>query len=272
MPPSSIENSLAGLVELMPEQQEELLTLVDQPLTLAMDTKMNRPFIKCDYNRDGDSHRSPWSNAYYPPPPSDQAPLQISATLRKLEMEANDVFDVYRKLYFEGGVSSVYFFSTTNAEGQDAKAFGACFLIHKDVDNKKEVEQGWWDSTHVFDVSESKKGYFDYKLTTTVMVSLGVKNGKVGEVDLSGSMTQQETRTLQVSDANPHLVNLGTMLEAMETKIRNMIEGVYIQKTHEIINGMRTINAQKQKEWERVTQSLQQAVSAHGSSRKKDSE
>jgi hypothetical protein len=37
------------------------------------------------------------------------------------------------------------------------------------------------------------------------------------------------------------------MLEAMETKIRNMIEGVYIQKTHEIINGMRTINAQKQK-------------------------
>jgi hypothetical protein len=41
-------------------------------------------------------------------------------------------------------------------------------------------------------------------------VSLGVKNGKVGEVDLSGSMTQQETRTLAVNDANPHLVNLGS--------------------------------------------------------------
>lgn len=32
-----------------------------------------------------------------------------SAKLRKLEVSANEAFDTYRELYFEGGVSSVYF-------------------------------------------------------------------------------------------------------------------------------------------------------------------
>ena len=27
----------------------------------------NKDFIVCDYNRDGDSFRSPWSNTYTPP-------------------------------------------------------------------------------------------------------------------------------------------------------------------------------------------------------------
>jgi len=45
-----------------------------------------------------------------------------------MEIEANKIFDIYRKQYFEGGYSSVYFFDT---EAKDDKSFGACFLIHK---------------------------------------------------------------------------------------------------------------------------------------------
>jgi len=45
MPPSSIENSLAGLIELVPDLTEDLLNHVDQPLKIQKDTKAGRDFI-----------------------------------------------------------------------------------------------------------------------------------------------------------------------------------------------------------------------------------
>jgi len=32
-----------------------------------MDDKENKEFLKCEYNKDNESYRSPWSNQYYPP-------------------------------------------------------------------------------------------------------------------------------------------------------------------------------------------------------------
>lgn len=49
--------------------------------------------------------RSPWSNTYDPPLEDGAMP---SDRLRKLELDANQAFDQYRDMYFEGGVSSVY--------------------------------------------------------------------------------------------------------------------------------------------------------------------
>ena len=34
-----------------------------------------------------------------------------SERLRKMEIKANEAFDIYRELYYEGGVSSVYFWN-----------------------------------------------------------------------------------------------------------------------------------------------------------------
>jgi len=266
MPPSSVENSLAGLIELVPDLTEDLLNHVDQPLKVMKDTKAGREFILCDYNRDGDSYRSPWSNFYFPPQDDGFLPSQA---LRKLEVEANEIFDTYRKLYFEGGQSSVYFFNT---DEKDSKAFGSCFLIHKEVEATKGLESGWWDSIHVFEVVENKKSHFEYKLTTTVMVSMGVKSKELGEVDLSGSMTQQDTKVLPVNDIQPHIANLGKMLEDMELKIRNSIEGIYIQKTREVVNGMRPVSGAQLKAWAQLAQSLNDAVLQHGTKRVKDSE
>ena len=49
--------------------------------------------------------RSPWSNTYEPPLEDGAMP---SERVRKLEVDANNAFDQYREMYFEGGVSSVY--------------------------------------------------------------------------------------------------------------------------------------------------------------------
>lgn len=57
------------------------------------------------FNKSAD--RSPWSNEYEPELPDGAVP---SPTLRKLEIAANEAFDTYREMYYEGGVSSVYTF------------------------------------------------------------------------------------------------------------------------------------------------------------------
>ena len=41
-----------------------------------------------------------------------------------MEIEANELFDAYRELYFEGGTSSVYLWDLD-------RGFAGCFLIKK---------------------------------------------------------------------------------------------------------------------------------------------
>jgi capping protein beta len=57
MPPAQTEANLTGLINLMPDLADDLLQRVDQPLKLMQDTKAGKPFVLCDYNRDGDSYR-----------------------------------------------------------------------------------------------------------------------------------------------------------------------------------------------------------------------
>lgn len=260
MPPARCENSLAGLIELAPDLTDDLLNHVDQPLKVEKDEKANRNFVLCDYNRDGDSYRSPWSNTYFPAMEDGFLP---SDKLREMEKEANQLFDVYRHQYFEGGYSSVYFFDTED-EGSDGSAFGACWLVHKDVPAAKTLKSGWWDSIHVFEVNEnkSKKGTFTYKLTTTVMVSMNLKDPeKTGDVDLSGNMTKQTVKDKKLKEGVGHVQNMGVILEELELSIRNSIEGIYIQKTREIVNGMRNPHAEKSAMWDDIAKNLAGGVS-----------
>jgi len=255
MPPAHTENSLAGLVELVPDLTDELLNHVDQPLKVKKDPKSGKFYVLCDYNRDGDSYRSPWSNEYFPAMADGFTPPD---RLRKMEVEGNMLFDIYRKLYFEGGYSSVYMFET---EDKSASNFGACFLIHKDVPGSKALKTGWWDSIHVFEVKESKKDHFNYRLTTTVMVSMNLKDPeKTGDVDLSGHMTKQVEKERKISKDAGHLQNMGPILEEMELAVRNAIEGIYIQKTREVINGMRSAQGDKEKNWASIADSLKMGL------------
>lgn len=44
-----------------------------------------------------------------------------------------------------------------------------------------------------------------------------------------------------MSDANPHLVNIGRMVEDMENKIRNTLNEIYFSKTKDIVNSLRSV-------------------------------
>lgn len=90
--PNHSETALSALLTLLPHHSSDLLSQVDQPLQVLCDVESGKEFILCEYNRDADSYRSPWSNKYYPP--LDDAPFP-SDDLRKLEVEANDIFAIY---------------------------------------------------------------------------------------------------------------------------------------------------------------------------------
>ena len=68
---------------------------MDQPLKIARDKVHGKDYLLCDYNRDGDAYRSPWSNTYDPVLDDGAVP---SDKLRKLEIEANNAFDQYREM------------------------------------------------------------------------------------------------------------------------------------------------------------------------------
>jgi len=119
MPPSRIEEDLSGLVTLLPDLEDELLQRVDQPLIVEEDTSVTAgkgelsSFLLCDYNRDGDSYRSPWTNSYFPPLEDGIVP---SPALRKIEIELNELLHFYTEMYYEGGISSVYLWENEEDE------------------------------------------------------------------------------------------------------------------------------------------------------------
>jgi len=233
LPPQQIEKNLSDLIDLVPDLCEDLLSSIDQPLKVATDKKVGKDYLLCDYNRDGDSYRSPWTNSYEPPLEDGAMP---SERLRKLEIEANAAFDQYRELYFEGGVSSVYLWDLDSG-------FAGVILIKKAGDGSKKMK-GCWDSIHVVEVQEKSSGRSaHYKLTSTSMLWLQTNKVASGTMNLGGSLTRQIEQDNPVSDSSPHIANIGKMVEEMENKIRNLLYEIYFGKTRDIVNGLRSVQA-----------------------------
>jgi capping protein beta len=230
LPPQKIEKNLTDLIDLVPHLCEDLLSSVDQPLKIARDKTVGKDYLLCDYNRDGDSYRSPWTNQYDPPLEDGTIP---SEKLRKLEVDANSAFDQYREMYFEGGVSSVYLWDLDHG-------FAGVILIKKAGDGSNKIK-GCWDSIHVVEVQEKSSGRSaHYKLTSTAMLWLQTSKAASGTMNLGGSLTRQTESDFPVGDGNPHIANIGKMVEDMENKIRNTLNDIYFGKTKDIVNGLRS--------------------------------
>jgi capping protein (actin filament) muscle Z-line, beta len=254
LPPNLIPQSLSSLTTLLPNLTEDLLSSVDAPLSTAIDPTSNRPYLLCDYNRDTDSYRSPWSNKFYPPLPSEIASEATypSERIRNLEVELNTAFDVYRQMYYEGGISSIYLWDLD-------EGFAGVVLLKKTLEG---TESAAWDSIHVFEVDErrtvgSQGKSAHYKLTSTVILHLAQNSSSTGsssgsgkdDMTLAGSMTRQLESTLPLtptgssSSDNAHTLNIGRLVEDMEGKMRNLLQEVYFGKAKDVVGDLRSIGA-----------------------------
>ncbi|PAV16153.1 F-actin capping beta subunit [Pyrrhoderma noxium] len=272
LPPTNVEENVNALVNICPEYADELLGSVDQPLQLKIDHATGREYLACDYNRDGESYRSPWSNEYDPPLDDGTIP---STRLRKLEIAANEAFDTYREMYFEGGVSSVYLWDL-----EDGGFAGVVVLKKVLSPNSNEAPSGSWDSIHVFEAFERGRNAH-YKLTSTIMLHLVTQSqnhvqkerggfssstanttsggdtlegsGK-GSITLSGSMTRQIEQDYPLQDASSHITNTGRMVEEQELKMRNLLQDVYFGKTRDVVHDLRSVESLEQARRQRMLQ------------------
>jgi len=162
--------------------------------------------------------------------------------LRSIEEKANIVFDAYRSLYYEGGISSAYLWDpSSDGDAKPGSPFAGCFIIKKEIiEQQRKVSQGCWDSIHIIDVVPTANKKAKYKLTTSVMLTMFTDKGHAGAVNLSGSLTRQgKEKVLDVNTDDDHVINIGKIIEEMETDIRGQLDSIYIQKTREIINSLR---------------------------------
>ncbi|KAK3939707.1 F-actin-capping protein subunit beta [Diplogelasinospora grovesii] len=247
--PKHTSSHLNSLIAIAPDLTEDLLSSVDQPLTVRRCKQTGRDYLLCDYNRDGDSYRSPWSNQFDPPLDEVGGASQggVGAgggnegagegavpgeRVRKMEIKANEAFDVYRELYYEGGVSSVYFWNLDDG-------FAGVVLLKKSSPSGGNSE-GVWDSIHVFEASERGRTS-NYRLTSTVILSLSTKGATLGDVDLSGNMTRQVEQDMPVENDESHIANIGRLVEDMELKMRNLLQEVYFGKAKDVVGDLRSV-------------------------------
>lgn len=238
LPPKDVEQDVVRVSCLLdPELEDELYQRVDLPLKTETDADSGKDYIVCDYNRDGDSHRSPWSNKYFPEIPDGMFP---AGELRELELSANSIFDVYRQQYFgTGSVSSVYMWDLGNNN------FAGAFLITKDV--QADGFNGAWNSIHVVEASRLTDEQYNYRTTSTVLISIqSADNPKIGSVNLSGSSQHTAEVTKPFNSGDPkqsHIGAIGPLIEQVEKTLMNNVEGVYFSKTNEVQNGMRIVDS-----------------------------
>lgn len=242
LPPHSTTQNLNRLCALAPHLTEDLLSSVDQPLEVRRCTRTGRDYLLCDYNRDGDSWRSPWSNEFEPPLEDEGGAAGSAAgedvggakpgeRVRALEVRMGEAIDIYRELYYEGGVSSVYFWDLDDG-------FAGVVLLKKTTPKGK--SEGAWDSIHVFEAIDRARTAH-YKLTSTVILRLSTGGDALGEMDLSGNMTRQIEQDMPVLDDSSHIVNVGKMVEDMELKMRNLLQEVYFGKAKDVVGDLRSI-------------------------------
>ncbi|KAK3716677.1 F-actin-capping protein subunit beta [Vermiconidia calcicola] len=253
LPPSSTQKNLNGIISLRPELEEDLLSSVDVALTSRRCTKSGRDYLCCDYNRDGDSYRSPWSNEFEPPiEPEDAADLIPHGRVRRMEESLNAGFDVYRELYYEGGISSAYLWALD-------EGFAGVVLFKKASSAGGSAGKGGWDSIHVLEVNESAtKRSAHYKLTSTVILDLGMSSAAVDSLELAGNLTRQTQQDLPLNglrDAEVeqgHMSNIGRMVEDMETRMRNLLQEVYFGKAKDVVGDLRSIQPLSEAERDRA--------------------
>lgn len=179
-----------------------------------------------------------------------------------MEEALNSAIDVYRELYYEGGVSSAYLWSLD-------EGFAGCVLFKKSVQSGGSAGRGSWDSIHVLEANEAAtRRDATYKMTSTVILDLGLQTGAVDSLDLAGNLTRQTSQRCALTGMRDndieqsHVVNIGRMVEEMETRMRNLLQEVYFGKAKDVVGDLRSIQPLSEAEKDRAAH--QEVISKMG--------
>ena len=262
LPPAAGARTLAALSALAPACAADFYARCDVPPAVARDGAGagGKAYLLCDYNRDGDAWRSPWTGAYAPALPPGEAGFAPGPALRALEVAANEACEAYCAAYYgAAAVSSVYAWELA-APG----AFACVWLVAQvaaaggggegggeggggggggaGASSEPASSSSSWHAFHVCEVAPAARGgaaphasSFRYSLTSTVLLSVsGSTGGGSGTRELSGSLTRQATAEGTAADALAHVACIGGMVERIEADMRAAVAELYIAKSREV--------------------------------------
>ncbi|EPQ09094.1 F-actin-capping protein subunit beta [Myotis brandtii] len=153
---------------------------------------VGKDYLLCDYNRDGNSYRSPsigdgrWGIR--------------SAQVRKLEVEANNAFDQYQDLYFEGGISSVYLWDLDHG-------FAGVILIRRlEMDKRSEaagIPTMWWKCR--------RNQWLHHPSEADLLSNAVATNQQIWLWHHEPRRQPYRWRKMKLSHCSPHIANIGRL-------------------------------------------------------------
>lgn len=239
LPSKDLKRNLEFIIHLQPDIADDLLDAVEQPLVVKKNSQ-GKEFLCSEYNRDADSYRCPFTNAYVPA--FDEGTLP-PAPLRALEDVLNTTFAAYADAYYSPGphVSSVYIWETD-----------AAFAVAVQI--RKQLSDAVWESQHVIDVSPVAKGAgFLYRATSTITV--WVESTETSRFNIAATVTRSKQRvreppahaTHAATSAAPggalaaaHVEPIGDMVQEMEGMVHDQLAQLYFGKPIEVVNEVRS--------------------------------
>ena len=244
LPISKLEqniNAISSLVYNDDDVLDSFLQKVDQPLII---NTQNGNFICCEYNREGDSYRYPGTNNYYPPLENINPQNE---NLLDLEIKLNKLFKIYTKFYYsENAISSVFCY-VIDEDNYDE--FVVAVLISNTISNDDKNTNGKWESSNLLTLNinrEDNEIQFNLISSVNVYLNANLNCGIDSKLCVGGSLTKSMEKKLRFNGNEPEeqflIDNIGTLIEDLETRIRDEIEVIYFQKTTEIIDSCRHIS------------------------------
>ncbi|KAL0239030.1 hypothetical protein PCE1_004721 [Barthelona sp. PCE] len=231
MPPVDIVSNLTNISQLAPDLAVQLSEQVQTPHQIDVDPTCGQSYIKTQYNRDGQSYRSPHSNQYYPA--VDEGAYRPSGDLLELENKLNAAFKFYTRVYFGTGksnpaISSCYVWK----QGQ---TIFCAIAIHNEIVGAGENVGGFWDSFHLVNIEPQGSNLYTYEVESSVTVHIFAETNQIGKADICGSLSKSNRTRKQSTDILSHVENIGPLIESNETQLRDYIESIYFGKTRDVI-------------------------------------
>ncbi|KAM0682087.1 F-actin-capping protein subunit beta [Mitosporidium daphniae] len=177
-----------------------------------------RLFIKSVWNQmENGTSRSPWINE------------PTGGEKEALEFSANEIFQNYATLYYEGSDSLCSFFITsTSPNGWDFIILIQSTIEHQkeDSDNHPSSYFSSWNSVHKGNVKlDEGSKCCEYKLRSSV----AVRSKKTCEKERENEAADSSNWNAPTLYQSLHLKHIGTLLESSESKLRLSILDIHSQ-------------------------------------------
>lgn len=188
--PKNSEANFNVISELVYEDDENLSIFTQKaevPTTICSDD-IKGTFLCCEFNRDGDSYRSPISNKYFPTPEDESEMKHLPENLRNLEIKFNKVFQSYIRAYYSPeAICSVYL---DTADENLENGFLVNVRIKNPIKDKtKDLDTGCWDSNNIIEVKyirDNPNANIEYRISTSVYLIINTNNEQNGNISASG--------------------------------------------------------------------------------------